>query len=255
MLAKSLAYAKHFLRVAFYFKLNFIMLIGVPVVSILFNQQQWFVRTPRINDVAAVLSSWLGYMLAYWYLVSGSGTTVIISREEHFLKMFYFISRGVVPIIIGDFLANSLTLFAVIILLDLVLMIAFKMAFAGLCMLLLLSAIVSSIPVYCAFLLIGLFPLKTKSLPPVTTIITAFLIFLTAYSFHDDQTFLVYLFTLINPAEYTRQLGLLFAQLAGAGVTGAPHVAPLFLAAVTAVYLTGGALAVKKVALQPNYKL
>ncbi|MFT8363877.1 MAG: hypothetical protein ABF586_05150 [Sporolactobacillus sp.] len=252
MLTKSLAYAQYFLRLTFYFKLNFIMLIGVPLANILLNKSTWFVHSPTLAEAVPVMTSWLGYMVVYWYLANGSGTRLVILREENFLKMFSLVSRGIIAIVIGDFLAQTFILSLVLFIVYIALVLAFKLSLIF-CLTLLLTALMICVPVYGALLLIGLLPLKMQTLQPLLMLATFLLIFLSAYQF--DNSLIVSLLTLVNPGEYVRQVSLLMLHTFGLPVRGETACSPTWLAVVTAGYLCAGAVALKKIKVQPNYKL
>jgi hypothetical protein len=240
---------KHFLRVTFYYKVNFIFTFGVPVASIIYSLREQLLQRPDERDTMGLILYWAGYMVVLYALLN-SGPALVVLREEQFLKMFLFITGTRWKIIAARFLSQLLILFLSVIILDLICAILFSLPVLKLIGLSLLVIMICELPVYFLFLIFAVLPLRQETITPIINVLIFIFIFISLNSF---TTFPVAegLLVILNPIEYASQTGWALLDL----LTGVlPLTRILLIAAATFLYLLTGYFALKRIRILPIFR-
>ncbi|MCO7126232.1 hypothetical protein NIE88_10645 [Sporolactobacillus shoreicorticis] len=237
----SFAMIKHFLRVLMYYKINFIFTLGVPVGSIIYTMRGYIFHMSNQQIVQTHIGYWISYMVVL-YAIMNSGPSLVILREEQFLKMFLFISGSVRSILCAKFISQFLLLSISVLILDILSCLLFGLPIIRLFIQSILLIILCSPPIFSLFLFFAALPLRQETITPLINVLIFCFIFLSVSQIN-------HLLIFVNPIDYTFQIArFLF------GVT-VFHAVRLWLPiTVTLFYLLIGAFAVKKMRFLPIFR-
>ncbi|RYL92817.1 hypothetical protein [Sporolactobacillus sp. THM19-2] len=240
---------KHFLRVTFYYKVNFIFTFGVPVASIIYSLREQLLQRPDERDTMGLILYWAGYMVVLYALLN-SGPALVVLREEQFLKMFLFITGTRWKIIAARFLSQLLILCLSVIILDLICAILFSLPVLKLIGLSLLVIMICELPVYFLFLIFAVLPLRQETITPIINVLIFIFIFISLNSFTTVPV-AEGLLVILNPIEYASQTGWALLDL----LNGVLPLTRIFLiAAATFLYLLTGYFALKRIRILPIFR-
>ncbi|WP_010632576.1 hypothetical protein [Sporolactobacillus vineae] len=250
---KSLTLAKHFLRTAVYYKVDFLATLGIPVFFLIYNMRGNLFHHVSAYPQLMMILSWTGYMVVTNALL-GSGPAIIVLREEQFMKMFRFISGSQFTIIYAKFLAQLFILLLSVLILDLLCSVLFFLPFFYLIVVSLVMVIVCYIPVYLLFLIIGTFKIRQETALPLINILVLVFVYLTNMGSDQSSNGLLTMFlTAVNPIQYSEQTGSFLLSLTRPGhLEGSSPL--LFILGTALIYLLIGLYALKNIKCLPIFR-
>lgn len=236
---------KHFLRVMFYYKVNFIFTIGVPIATIVFNMHDQILRHPGGESALSAILYWTGYMIVLYALMN-SGPALVLLREDQFLKMFFFIANGSRRIIAAKFFSQLIVLFMSVFILDAFCAFLFSLSFVTLCGLTFAMVFICELPVYLLFLIFASFRIRQETVLPIINILIFIFLFLSL----NDSSYgpaVGWVMTMVNPMAYTSEVGLML-------LSGTDSLETTMLIMSTLIYSTVGFFALKHLKILPVFR-
>lgn len=250
---KLMSLTKHFLKIMFYYKINFISTLGVPIIYLIFNMRNDIFHHSSMFPLSMMILSWTGYMIVT-YALMGSGPAIIVLREEQFIKMFRFIVGNHFLIVYAKFMTQLITLLFSIIIIDVLCSILFYIPFLFLFGISLIMILICDVPIYLLLLFFGALNIRQETVMPIVNILILIFIYLTSISSNYSTTGFVSMFmTIINPIEYTIQVGHLLLHFIESG-NMLDSYSLLIILCTTFLYISIGLFSFRKMKLLPIFR-
>jgi hypothetical protein len=218
---KCIPLIKHFLRVMFYYKINFIFTFGVPLFSIIYTMRSKIFQHPQPLPTMEMILFWNGYMIVLYALL-GSGPAIVMLRED---------------------LVSALVL-------DVLCCLFFSLPFLTLLWITLTMIFICELPIYALFLFFTVLNVRQETIQPIMNILIFFFIVLTWNNFSEIAA-VNHIITTINPIDYASQVGLTLLSRIFPSVTSSPLPVMVF---ATCIYLMVGFFSLKRMKILPIFR-
>jgi len=232
---------KHFLRVMMYYKINLIFTLGVPIGSIIYTMRPFIFHTSDQQIVQNHVFYWISYMVVL-YAIINSGPSLVVLREDQFLKMFLFISGNVCSIIYAKYISQFILLTLSVLILDILSCFLFDLPIIKLLIQSFLLIILSSPPIFFLFLFFAALRLRQETMIPLTNILIFCFIFMSVNQINRVLSF-------INPIDYAFQIARFLFD--GTSIHGFQI---WFSITITCFYLFIGLFSLKKIQFLPIFR-
>ncbi|EST13243.1 hypothetical protein [Sporolactobacillus laevolacticus] len=232
---------KHFIHTKMYYKINFIFTLGVPIGSIIYSMREQILQKTDTHTIINTIFYWIGYMVVL-YALTGSGPSLVILREEQFIKLFLFIAGSPWSIIFAEFIAQFLLLIFSVLLLDVLCSALFLLPLFSLIGQSLLIVLICSFPVFSLFLNFAAWRIRPETVTPLMNILIFFFIFL---SINESNMAFVF----VSPIDYIDRVSRLVT-----GEATATLLQIALLTTVTTVYFLVGIFSLKKLKTLPIFR-
>jgi hypothetical protein len=246
---KCIPLIKHFLRVMFYYKINFIFTFGVPLFSIIYTMRSKIFQHPQPLPTMEMILFWNGYMIVLYALL-GSGPAIVMLREDQFLKQFVFISGNRWAVIAAKFTSQLIVLLVSALVLDVLCCLFFSLPFLTLLWITLTMIFICELPIYALFLFFTVLNVRQETIQPIMNIVIFFFIALTWNNFSEIAA-VNHIITIINPIDYASQVGLTLLSRIFPSVTSSPLPVMVF---ATCIYLMVGFFSLKRMKILPIFR-
>lgn len=179
MLSKAGYFFILFNKDVFHNKIAYLWTLLVPLIIMVFNNMNWLTNIPKLKEFQDTLYIYWSFIILIT-ATNGVGISLIILRDNGFMKMFYFIAGGKYPIVFGKLLSQWLFVSINIIIFTLISAGLFQQKILYFLLISLVVALIVPIPTFLAFLWISSLPFKQENVAPIFTILTVVLINLTS---------------------------------------------------------------------------
>lgn len=238
---------KHFLRVFVAYRINFLALLIIPIVSIIYQQSDQVFQSIPIVDYYSYLSLWLAYIVTV--STFAIGYEIVILREQQFLKQMQFITRDHRFIISAKILTHFILLFFTVFLLALISQILFAVPFFSVLSFSIGFVSLPFLPLSFLFLILNLLPMHTENLQPIITFTTmAMLFYLNFLDFFNQTTTLL---VMLNPMNFALEAGKIWGGLYLSGI----QVNTFAVTVTGGLYLILGCFAMKNTRIVANFRM
>jgi len=180
-------------------KLAMFWTLFLPIIFIIINNLSWFEEVPE-SSFQTITIFWSFIILIS--ALNGVGISLLINRENGFLKVFSFVSGSTKPIIFGKVFAQFVYLILNLVVFTSVISLLFGLNLISLLGICLVVSVIVSIPVFLMTLWVPTLPIKQESIAPVLTLVNLMFIYLSTITF--DSRLLTTLHALVNPALLIR---------------------------------------------------
>lgn len=249
LIIKCIPLIKHFLRVMFYYKVNFIFTFGVPLFSIIYTMRSKIFQQPQPLPTMEMILFWNGYMIVLYALL-GSGPAIVMLREDQFLKLFVFISGNRWAVIAAKFISQFMVLLVSALVLDVLCSLFFSLPFLTLLWITLTMIFICELPIYALFLLFAVWNVRQETIQPIMNILIFFFIALTWNDFSGIAV-VNHIITFINPIDYASQVGWMLLSCVSPSVTFSP---PPVIVLATCIYLMVGLFSLRRIKILPIFR-
>ncbi|SFG37740.1 hypothetical protein [Sporolactobacillus nakayamae] len=249
LIIKCIPLIKHFLRVMFYYKINFIFTFGVPLFSISYTMRSKIFQQPQPLPTMEMILFWTGYMIVLYALL-GSGPAIVMLREDQFLKQFVFISGNRWTVIAAKYSSQLIVLLVSTWVLDIVCSVFFSLPFITLLWITLAMIFICELPIYALFLFFVALNVRQETIQPIMNILIFFFIALTWNDFSGIAT-VDHIITIINPIDYASQVGRALLSRIFPNVIFSP---PSVMVLATCIYLMIGLFSIKRMKILPIFR-
>ncbi|MED0657794.1 hypothetical protein [Anoxybacillus ayderensis] len=205
MLRRTWEFFVLFNKEVFYNKIAFFWTLIIPIIFIVFNNLDWLLKYPDYSTFRHNISFYWCYMILIT-AINGVGVSILILRDNGFLKMFKFIARTKTPIIVGRICSQWLFTVVNIVIFTVVSSLLFRQPIFSLLSAIIVIAFIAPLPVFLSFLWIGSLPYRQESVSPIFTILVFILIYLTKFSLKEGDMFVL---EWLNPAVFILYLSKL----------------------------------------------
>ncbi|MCG7379220.1 hypothetical protein MH215_19665 [Paenibacillus sp. ACRSA] len=204
-------YLRLFVKMMLSNKIAFVWYLIFPLVAFLIFNYSWFDSRPTTIDFYIQTSFFISYIT--FVMSIDVATHLITLRENGFYKMFKFISGSKYPFIWGKALNQVLFIIATIFLVSFVTGVMFLDPAQLVTFLItaIVSCILGSIILILLTLVLMLIPIRQESLNAVISMSLLVLFFVSAKGFAYSTEY-SFLFVLLNPLEYVRNITFIFAD-------------------------------------------
>lgn len=244
---KIYSLTNYFLKVFLAFKINFLALLIIPVVSIIYQQSDSLFQKIPAADYYAYLSLWLAYLVT----ITGFsiGYEIVLLREQQFLKQMKFIVKDIEAVLYAKILTHLILLLGTVIILAAFSRLLFFVPFFSTLLFSLGSILFPFLPLSFLFLVLNLLPIHTENLQPIITFTTMAMLFY--LNFMDIFSASTSLLIFINPMNFALEAGKIWSQLFLTGIQ--INLTAVGLASI--FYLAIGYYALKNTRILANFRI
>lgn len=239
--------AKHFLKVFFAFRINFVGILIIPVFGVVYQQSPLIFQEVQTEEFFQYIAIWLAYMTT----MSGFtiGHQVVSLREHQFLKQMKFVARDYKQVIYAQITVHFLLLIGTATILTLTSAILFGMPFFTLLFFNYVVALLPFIPISLVFLVLNLFPIHRENLQPLFTVATMAMVFFTNFLTFSESlsTWAV----VLNPMNFSLEAGKIGAALFLSNL----EINYLGVAVAAVIYLSIGVYSLKNTRIIANFRM
>ncbi|QKG83046.1 hypothetical protein GXN76_00250 [Kroppenstedtia pulmonis] len=235
---RYLAFFSLFIKHILAQKTNFFWVLLFPLGLMIWNFNDWIHSRPG-EDV------YVQTMVLFWSLIivmtatNGYATSLIMMRENGFLKFFRFVAGSKYTVVVGHLLSQISALLVNITLFTLFTSFIFGFPIY-LWMLAVLIVIVTFTPVCLLFSWLAILPYRQETITPIISVVVILLVYSTQYlSSVSVKSFLMF----VHPVQFVIQIAN--AILSVFGLPYESYGNPLYLVAAVIVYVFFGLMALK----------
>lgn len=238
---------KHFLTVFLAYKINFLALLIIPVISIIYQQSNRIFQAIPVEEYYAYLSLWLAYLVTVSAFTIGY--EIVMLREQQFLKQMTFVVKNYRLVIYAKMITHFILMIATVSILVALSTVLFQIPFINLLLFSYGTVLLPFLPLSFIFLVLNVLPMHTENLQPIITVTTmAMLFFINFLNLFEPTSTLM---TVINPMNFALEAGKIWTQLFLDGVQ--INLLAVMLAII--LYLAIGTIALNRTRLVANFRM
>ncbi len=238
---------QHFLKVFTAYKINFLALLIIPAISIIYHQSDFIFQAIPITEYYEYLSLWLAYLVTVSAFTIGY--EVVMLREQNFLKQMLFIVKNYRLIIYAKIITHFILLILTVTILTVLSTVLFKIPFLELLLFSYGTVLIPFIPLSFLFLILNIFPIHRENLQPIITITTmGMLFFINFLNVYEPTSTLM---TVINPMNFALEAGKIWSAPFLQGINGNS----LAVMIATGLYMIIGLVSLQKTRIVPNFRM
>lgn len=238
---------KHFLKVFLAYKINFLAILIIPIISIVYHQSDRLFSPIPVEEYYSYLSLWLAYLVTVTAFTIGY--EVVMLREQQFLKQMTFVVKNYRLVIYSKIITHFILLISTVTILVALSTVLFQIPFINLLLFSYGAVLLPFLPLSFIFLVLNVLPMHTENLQPIITVTTmAMLFFINFLNLFEPTSTLM---TIINPMNFALETGKIWTQLFLDGVQ-----INIFAVIITMIlYFVIGSIALNKTRIVANFRM
>lgn len=238
MTNRILAFSELFLKYILANKLTFFWVLLLPLGLLIWNNYDWLYSKPKVELYLRTIPMFWSFIIVMT-VTNGYATSLVMMRENGFLKFFRFIAGSKYTVVLGHLLSQLSVLLVNIALFTLFTSLIFGFSIL-LCFIAILTALVTFVPVCLFFSWLIALPYREETITPIISVSVILLVYSTNFI---SSVSLKSLLMFVHPVQFVIQMSNVIFS-----VFGLPYEAygnPLFLLVATIVYVLIGLIALK----------
>jgi ABC-2 type transport system permease protein len=205
MLRKSWEFFILFNKEVFYNKIALLWTLVIPLFFMVFNHLSWLTNPPNFQSFKNNIFLYWSFMILIT-AISGVGISILMLRDNGFLKMFKFIARNKLPIILGKIGSQWFFVTINLVIFTAASALLFHQPVFSVLSIAIIIAIIVPLPIFFLFLWIGSLPYRQETISPIFTILMFPLIYFANVEV-NDKSLLV-----LNPASFILNVSKLISD-------------------------------------------
>ncbi|KOR94825.1 membrane protein [Geobacillus stearothermophilus ATCC 12980] len=205
MLRKSWEFFILFNKEVFYNKIALLWTLVIPLFFMVFNHLSWLTNPPNFQSFKNNIFLYWSFMILIT-AISGVGISILMLRDNGFLKMFKFIARNKLPIILGKIGSQWFFVTINLVIFTAASALLFHQPVFSVLSIAIIVAIIVPLPIFFLFLWISSLPYRQETISPIFTILMFPLIYFANVEV-NHKSLLV-----LNPASFILNVSKLISD-------------------------------------------
>ncbi|KYD26639.1 hypothetical protein [Parageobacillus toebii] len=208
MLRKSWEFFILFNKEVFYNKIALLWTLVIPLFFMVFNHLSWLTNPPNFQSFKNNIFLYWSFMILIT-AISGVGISILMLRDNGFLKMFKFIARNKLPIILGKIGSQWFFVTINLVIFTAASALLFHQPVFSVLSIAIIIAIIVPLPIFFLFLWISSLPYRQETISPIFTILMFPLIYFANVEVNDKSLLVL---NLLNPASFILNVSKLISD-------------------------------------------
>ncbi|XWN51880.1 hypothetical protein L0P96_11935 [Anoxybacillus flavithermus] len=170
MLRKSWEFFILFNKEVFYNKIALLWTLVIPLFFMVFNHLSWLTNPPNFQSFKNNIFLYWSFMILTT-AIYGVGISILMLRDNGFLKMFKFIARNKLPIILGKIGSQWFFVTINLVIFTAASALLFHQPVFSVLSIAIIVAIIVPLPIFFLFLWISSLPYRQETISPIFTIL------------------------------------------------------------------------------------
>ncbi|MGG3957465.1 hypothetical protein ABEV15_12810 [Bhargavaea massiliensis] len=205
MLRKSWEFFILFNKEVFYNKIALLWTLVIPLFFMVFNHLSWLTNPPNFQSFKNNIFLYWSFMILI-NAINGVGISILMLRDNGFLKMFKFIARNKLPIILGKIGSQWFFVTINLVIFTAASALLFHQPVFSVLSIAIIVAIIVPLPIFFLFLCISSLPYRQETISPIFTILMSSLIYFANVEV-NHKSLLV-----LNPASFILNVSKLISD-------------------------------------------